>query len=169
MEQQSIPDLEQSVIEEKDYYESYLGDNAEYYMKRFERIDDGATVIFNVYAFFLGFFWLSYKKMYVEALIIFLVITAIEFIIPENSGVDRIFSILCSVTMGCFANYLYYKKVIRVVEKTREKYSDNDQTSQMDVLNILYNKGKPDWIIFIAIFVVLVSLIILGIILPNEY
>lgn len=167
MEQNTL-DLEQSIIEEKDYYEAYLGNNVEYYAVRFDKIDAGQTIVFNIYAFFFGFFWLTYKKLYIEGLIILVIITAIQYFLPENGGVDRFINILFAIGMGCFGNYLYYKKTIRVVEKTREKYKNNEQISQTDILNILHKKGKTDWIIFIIAFIALISLSILGIML-SEY
>ena len=64
----------------KEFYESYFQENADYYVNQTKKIDKSGKCSFSVPAFFLGFFWMAYRKMYTHILILIGMIFAESFI-----------------------------------------------------------------------------------------
>ena len=64
----------------KEFYESYFQENADYDVKETKKIDKSGKCSFSVPAFFLGFFWMAYRKMYTHILILIGMIFAESFI-----------------------------------------------------------------------------------------
>ncbi len=80
---------------------SFIGKNADYYLKKFRsfrvRGEDGFAVTWNWSAFWMGFIWMLYRKMYWWALLAFFIaLTPVAY--P-----------LMMLGWGMTGNYLYYR------------------------------------------------------------
>lgn len=134
---ENTPNLD-DIIEDSLYYQTFFGESSDYYEERYNRFETaGEKFIFNPYAFFLGFFWLSYRKMYIEIVIILLITLTIEslliFVLDiDNPSLDRAFNILWMVIIGGGANHLYFKKAKKTVIKAKEMYVNTGE--QLDYL-----------------------------------
>lgn len=139
-----------------DLYRAYFGKDADYYLERLEKFNNGNKFIFNGYAFFFGILWFAYRKMYVEAIAIFGGIIFIEILINiifniENSNIDRFSGILYGLITGFIANYLYISKAKRIVEKVK---NEND-LSHDEPISYLSKEGGTSWAaVFVAILMV---------------
>ena len=128
------------VIDEQELYNTFYGTSCDYYRKRQEELQSGKKISFSFYAFFLGFFWLGYRKMYKELLILFGSISIINIfsllIVPESSSLDRVLNMFISVTIGAYANYFYIKKAERTINEARLIYAEEG-----DQLEYIRSKG----------------------------
>lgn len=85
---------------EADCYPFFIGPNTDKYIKKFKSFSagkDNFQATWHWPAFFVPFFWLLYRKLYIHALVVFL-ISLIPFA-----------GILVSIAMGLSAYYIYYK------------------------------------------------------------
>lgn len=132
-------------IEERSLYSTFYGKSDGYYMKCLYKIKEGHRLVFNIYAFLFGIFWLAYRKMYTEVcitlffggiLIILFSIFALPFI---------------AINLGLIANYLYIKKSIRTIERVKEDYQSF--TDQIEILRKEGGTSINAVIILISIFI----------------
>jgi hypothetical protein len=93
-------------------FSSFIGKNAENYIRKFRKFNvdgvDKFALTWNWPAFFFGFWWLLYRKLYVWALISFLLL-----IIPY-------WFFLSSFVYGAIANYIYYKHVKKKITQKKK-------------------------------------------------
>ncbi len=167
-QQQEDTSLLDDIVDDNMFYRTYFGKSSDYYAERYEKISAGETVIFNSYAFFLGFFWLAYRKMYVELVGIMLVVaimdTLLLFVLEiDNPSLDRILNIIWAGIMGSFANYFYIRKAKRVVETAKNTY-----TNTSDQLDYLEKEGGVSYIgpVIVGVFSII---LIFGFIALSEY
>jgi len=156
-------------IGESIYYKTFFNKSANYYEERYNRfINGGEKFIFNPYAFFLGFFWLSYRKMYIEMIVLFLILIVIECTLflgfdIDSTSFENLLKILCALTIGGSANYFYFKRAKRTVDQAKEMYANMG-----DQLDYIERKGGTSYISPI-IFGVLLFILIIGLIALDEY
>lgn len=137
-------------IEQNDL-EKFVGKNSDYYLRKFEEIQiTGNKISWNWPAFFISGYWLLYRKMYIQALIMILgsmVLGCIPFI-------GWLVPIALPIGMGMYANALYFdhinKKMIEI-----NKFDSNIKDS------LIFKKGGTN----LALPLVLAGIGILGIIL----
>lgn len=163
----SLEDIDE-IIGEKLYYKTFFKKDADYYEERLEKIKAGQSVYFNPYAFFLGFLWLAYRKMYMEILVLIGAMAAIDctlyFIFSiDNPSLDRIINIIWAITIGCFANLFYMKKADRIIEKAKTTY--NNTSDQLDYIEKAGGVSSIAPVIVIIFFIV----IIFGIVIVSDY
>ncbi|MDR2951175.1 MAG: DUF2628 domain-containing protein [Prevotella sp.] len=132
----SIENIDE-IVDESLYYRTFFNKDPDYYIERYEKITAGQNVVFNGYAFFFGFLWLAYRKMYVEILALIAIMATIDCIFIfaleiDNSGLDRVINIIWAVTIGCFANLFYIMKAKRTIQKAKEAY--NNTGDQLDYI-----------------------------------
>ena len=156
------------IIEDSLYYKTFFGRSSDYYEERYDRFCTGESVTFNPYAFFLGVFWLSYRKMYIELIIWFLIVTVIESILffaidIDNPSLDRLFNLFWLGIIGCSANYFYFIKARRTVSKAKEMYANTGE--QLDYLE---REGGTSYIGPVIVGFIL-SAFFVGMIVLNEY
>jgi hypothetical protein len=143
------PSFEQ--VAEEDY-RTFIGKRADYYLEKFRKFRiagrDRFAVTWNWPAFFLGFIWMLYRKMYLWALVAFLIaLTPVAF--P-----------LTMIAWGISGNYLYYllagKKILEY--KSRK-------TASPTALSLARSGGVNRWVWFLGIFFFffLLFLMLLGI------
>lgn len=114
------------------YWAAYFGKQAPYYLHQLHRLQEGGWPLFHVPAFFLGFFWMAYRRMYLVALS-FILLVMLEGTVEEGifyligigdqaaqwSG--RLLSLLISLLVGSFANRVYLwdaRRQIRAAMRT---------------------------------------------------
>lgn len=123
--------------EEENDWRNYLGEQADYYIPIWKKIQAGHNIIFNAYAFFLGMFWMLHRKMYRVAIIVGIISTfqiIVEELLRTNWGmteneftpISLIISLIWWVVLGLYGNYFFYhdaqKKITAAKNSTIENY-----------------------------------------------
>ncbi len=164
-EQDSLFD---DIVEDTMYYRTFFGREADYYGERRLRMQAGATTVFNPFAFFLGFFWMAYRKMYVELLVLAAITIAIESLLSfaleiDNSGQERALNMLWAIAIGFCANIFYFKKATRTINQAKGMYVNTG-----DQLDYVEKQGGTSVISVVIVGIVLL-IIVLGSIFLEEY
>ena len=98
-------ELEQEVEATERDFVNFVGDNADKYLRKFKKFNvdgvDNFEWTWHWPAFFFGFWWPLYRKLYVWALIAFL-LSIISLIVPYWFFVN-------SIIYALIGNYIYYK------------------------------------------------------------
>ncbi|MEN6669551.1 DUF2628 domain-containing protein [Psychrobacter sp. B38] len=115
---------------------------------------------FNVAGFFLGIFWLCYRKMYIAAALIMLAITVIDLIMMYVLGMESYnvlgqstFVFVWIVMTGILGNYLYFDHSVRQIQKTTGVTSDPNLIREQ-----LAKKGGTSWVGAIGVSIVIITL-----------
>lgn len=132
-------------------YEAFIGPKAGFYLERFGKFNvDGVETFqatWNWPAFLFTFWWMLYRKMYLWALVVFIVLT-----VPYVG-------FAAWIACGISANYLYYRHVRgKIEEVTRANPSDFQAT-------LAKLGGTHEWVKIVAVIVtglVLLALILVG-------
>ncbi|MDV2685970.1 DUF2628 domain-containing protein [Alkalihalophilus lindianensis] len=151
----------------------YVGKKySSYYEKKWAKIDEkNNQTSWNFAAFFLSLFWLGYRKMYGNVLLIigiFLVIDLFIFLVadPGNEALmlrlNNSVGLGMAVTTGLFGNYMYRHHARKQIEKITSMDSNREQHEE-----ILRKKGGRSWLgVFYTILIVigygLVSTVLFG-------
>lgn len=124
-----IHEVDFSDDDTREELKTFVGDKFEYFFSKWIMFDNGKWVSFNLAAFFLGMIWFLYRKMYLEAVVIFgcLLLEGflMELIFEEGTTiyiiVDSITTIVYSLLICVSANYLYMKSAERKIAKLKDK------------------------------------------------
>jgi len=134
-----------------DYLPYFFGPQADYYTGVADDLDEG-KVRFNEGAFFLGMFWMAYRKMYANAAIAFVLIMAEsaleDWLIPELSktfAYALISNLIIASVVGFIGNRLYInfarQRVAALVSgASAGSFPDRDVVSQ------LQRQGGVSWV-----------------------
>ena len=152
----------------REIFEKYYQNSPSYYIKQLESYQESGKCSFSVAAFFLGLFWMAYRKMYRVVLIIIGIILA-ETIIEEMllnfnvispdayEVIDRLSMLVWGGVIGIISNKLYIKRSIKDVEEVlSNNYNDND------INDSITRKGGVNWIAPFILLFGLVSIVILA-------
>ena len=145
----------------KDIFANYFQENADYYLEQMEGFKERGRYSFSGSAFFLGIFWMAYRKMYLQIAIIFGLIYAETFIgeMLRNLNVisfdayeiiDKLSMLIWGIVIGSISNRLYISKSQKTVKKILD-----ENTNQEQIIELLSKKGGINWI---APFILLVGL-----------
>lgn len=122
LQQTSTPNKEQEWID-------FVGRNYDYYKFKWLKSDDPEKALtWNWTAFFLGFLWLGYRKMYKPILILLSLYLGLELIElltvfdPTVTVITTYFPLIIAVFLGMFGNALYYRHAKKKIEKIRTLY-----------------------------------------------
>jgi hypothetical protein len=125
--------------ETEEDYRAYLGPRADNYLLKFKQFtskeEDGFTLTWNWPAFFLGFWWMLYRKLYVWALV-----DLSLWLIPHLTLPARFF-------WGAVANYLYYRQAKRKIREFR-----NRSGTALPAVNLAEIGGINRWVWVLAVF-----------------
>jgi hypothetical protein len=125
---------------------AFTGNNSEYYVRNFAKFTmtgtDTFTPTWNWSAFGFTFIWMLYRKMYVQALVTFVV-----FCVP---GVN----IILHVAVGVFANYLYYKHAKDKILEARPHFSPQALYPALNEIG-----GVHSWAITVGIAVAVILVV----------
>ncbi len=133
---------------------TFIAKHADHYLYKFRNFSDRGTnsfaVTWNWPAFFLGFIWMLYRKMYLWALIAFFIaFTPVAF--P-----------LTMIGWGIVGNYLYY---LHARKKILEYKSRQSQISTALSLSELGGVNRWVWFVGFIFFLFLLTMGILGFLL----
>ncbi len=144
-------------------YKSFFQKRDDYYLEKLDKYYQGKKFTFNYATLIFGIFWFLYRKMYIEAIIIYSLISLeslfenlfLKRLIGEERTV--IFSlcvtVLFIITTGFSGNLLYLKKAMRIVSKAKKKYPDFENQN-----SYVAKKGGTS---FIVISIVIISLVLI--------
>ncbi|MGA3085973.1 MAG: DUF2628 domain-containing protein [Thermodesulfobacteriota bacterium] len=148
-----LPTLSSSFDDQitEEEFRAFIGKKADHYLSKFRSFFSGANygfaVTWNWPAFFLGFIWMLYRKMYLWALLAFF-ITFTPVALP-----------LTMIGWGIVGNYLYYlhgrKKIL--------EYKSRQGTTPIALsLSDLGGVNRWVWYIGFIFFLFLVCIVVLG-------
>ena len=134
-------------MERIDLFKAFYTQESKYYADKLDKYEQGAKYSFNFWAGFLGLIWFCYRKLYVQAIVLFLLtfvlatITGIVLwlIIPDKQLIasynNAILWTLSFVILGFLGNALYIKKSKKIVEdfisKNEIENIQNSMTSEL--------------------------------------
>lgn len=114
----------------------FIGEQANYYIPKWEKIQSGQIISFNIYAFLFGIFWMFYRKMYRTALIVGGLLV-FQFLIEDflrinmnitEEGFKPItwsFTLLINTLFALFSNWLFYLEGQRKIEQIKDSTIDD--------------------------------------------
>ncbi|RNI24538.1 DUF2628 domain-containing protein [Rufibacter latericius] len=117
-----LPDAPEPTAEDQeDFYRAYFGTEADYYLNKLAQYQAGTKFTFNIAAFFFGLFWMLYRKMYLQALILVLILFVESFLLGQavkyygfsqtNAGLlNNFFTVAWSTAIGFLGNWLYLRQ-----------------------------------------------------------
>jgi hypothetical protein len=153
-----------SSVSDTELFGTYFQTSQRFYLDKLERYRNGEKYVFNVYAFFFGIAWFIYRKMYLEALIIFLILIAeglLEGLLMQGSNynINKMFDIATSIIMGAItgyiANHLYFCKAEKVIEFAKHKEPDDES-----LLEYIDKKGGTTWWFLLIIPAIVTALFV---------
>lgn len=124
---QNIADFEEEAL-----WRMFIGAKADYYFRKwgFQQGTSTKQLSWNWAAFFLGFFWAGYRKMYRIILIFIGVFLAVDvltlvFNLDQNlvDLIDRGIGMGTAVTFGFYGNYFYYVHTKRKISQLKNSPS----------------------------------------------
>ncbi|MDR2710621.1 MAG: DUF2628 domain-containing protein [Burkholderiales bacterium] len=147
------------------FYKAAVGaHNQAYYLRRFSEFDAAgkAGASWHWPAFFISFYWLLYRKMWLYALIYF-VLTLLLFLLNvagafTNSGIREIALILCGalwILPPIYANALYYNRCKKNIVVA--KASSPDPQKQLAALSA---KGGVSQVALVVLLFFVISFIV---------
>ena len=128
---------------------------------------------FNLAGFFLGMFWLCYRKMYLLAALIMFAITVIDLILMHVLGMDIYnivgqspFMFIWIVITGMYGNYLYLNHSVKRIEEITSSTSDPNIIREE-----LTKKGGTSWVgaIGVSLLIIIASVVISYLFAPSWY
>lgn len=133
-----IDDLDRDLHRSTHDWQLFIGPNSDYYISHWNKLKEGSHLSFNLAACFFGAFWMLYRKMYVECILMFLVIFAQgyleDFLVKTfnlyhsqvlwSMGLD----VFVAIIIGLIGNGLYLKKAERTIRQI--KYSSIEPSNQ---------------------------------------
>ncbi|MEC4003619.1 DUF2628 domain-containing protein [Flavobacterium sp. SUN052] len=145
---------------EKLYFEIFFKKSIEYYIDKVEKFEKGKRISFNLPAFLFGIFWILYRKMYKQSLLIFGIIliftTAqqilflkLNYSIELNKLIQFSINITLCFFVGFFGNWIYIKHAKKKINEALTKF-DSDEilkkkyiaktsgTSILTVISVLF-------------------------------
>jgi hypothetical protein len=156
------------MVTEEKYLISYFGKSSSYYLEKYRAYYNGKKFSFNNSAFFVGLFWFLYRKLWIEALLIFIILFAIgiiEQIIYKSLNTNEVtqknilyFSFFCFASIyGFIGNYLYITKADKKIKKILTMTNDDDVRMKQ-----LKEKGGVSLVPFILLSIILILVLILN-------
>jgi len=120
----------------KEEAETYIGQNILFYLDKWKTHSESSLKGWNWAAFFFGIQWMTYRKMYIEALLYYLLTVVIGIIISLILGLfgirvdGNLLRSILQLFVGIFGNAIYRKKALRVLRKSGYL----DETGRLSVL-----------------------------------
>ena len=133
------------------------------YMDCLNQVNAGRKMMFNVFAFLFGIYWMAYRKMYIEIIVLMFTLGIIDQILLLALGETLItfyglVGIAQMVILSLTANYFYIQKAKRTMEKATSMYAEED-----DIENYLRRKGGVNgWAPLILLILTLLVSVFFG-------
>ncbi len=125
----------------------FIGRNTDYYIPKFRRFyNEGFSVTWNWSAFFFEFVWMAYRKMYLWALAVWILILLF----------GNLPFLLGMILFGTTGNYIYYRYAKRKILhlKTSQMLSNSHEI----LVTLKKEGGVNQWAIYAMIGIVWVSI-----------
>jgi hypothetical protein len=123
----------------------FIAIKQQYYMEKFDYLEQKQKLSWNWAAFFFGLYWLLYRKMYKFFLLFFLINIIMIVCVPDEYTISYI---AMPIAMGWLGNFLY---MFHVKEKLKAASELNDLWAKDDYIR---KKGGVGWlgtVVFLAI------------------
>lgn len=134
------------LISEEDYI-AFIGQNAERYIQKFRSFRvggiDNFTFTWHWPAFFLGFWWMLYRKLYLWAFVSF-VVALIPYV-----------GFLGMILWGLTGNYIYYRHVTDKIKALRQIQPHADLKMTLSQIG-----GVNRWVVTIAVLLLVLFFMI---------
>ena len=102
----------------------FIQRNQKFYEDKFKKMNDtGKSASWNWAAFFLGIYWMIYRKMYFKAGAFFI----LSLVASSTPYIGGILNFAVLVGIGIYANALYMDHVDGNIEKVKTLFSDNKE------------------------------------------
>lgn len=152
----STPDDLESTLEitEKDFID-FIGPNADKYMETFRKFNirgvDQFSVTWHWPAFFVSFFWMLYRKLYLWALLVFLI------------SYIPIAGFIMMIVYGLTGNYLYFRHAKKKIMEMKIRQSASDLSESLRDIG-----GVNQWVktVAIVLFILAIMGILAAILIP---
>lgn len=115
-------------------YDAFFQKETAYYHAKLERFNNGDKYMFNLAAFVFGITWMLYRKMYIEAAVLFGIIffegLVEQLLFGSNSEyqfISLIINLVTAFAFGTLANFFYLQKAKRAVEHTKVQFSNQEE------------------------------------------
>lgn len=139
-------------------FAAFIGKNADRYLLKFKKFNIGGIDSFSLTwhwpAFFAGFFWMLYRKMYLWALVVF----AIEIFIPYVG-------FLTVIVLGVCGNYIYYAHAKKKILELRSIHPTEDISA---ALSRIGGVNKWVWVVAIIFWSMIIGAIIAFVLSPVQ-
>lgn len=145
-----------NMISSDDLMEDFIGKNYEKISKR----------KYNFAAFFFNIFYLMYRKMYLEGIVLFILMIGLQLLLIAIPFVPALIDLIINLLLLFMFNKIYVKKAKKKIEKIINK---NKNKSISDLRNICKKAGGTNLILTIILSIVLILLtsVILVFVLPT--
>jgi len=117
-------------------WETFIGpQNTRYYLDRFERFESGGSKLsWNWPAFFISSWWVLYRKMWLWAALLWLVLPfaasmlsgALTYVIDPTVALIAyygVYAIVAFILFPLFANWLYYQRAVSKIARATGSHS----------------------------------------------
>ena len=152
---------QENSLSEEDFTH-FIGKNADKYLLKFRKFNidgvDKFSVTWHWPAFFFGFLWMLYRKLYLWALVAF----AIGIISLQLSDLGLLITIVWGVT----GNYIYYKHAKKKIHKLKTDQPSFDLSLMATSLRKI--GGVNRWAAYIPVIIVIAGIWV-AIIIPNYH
>lgn len=102
----------------------FIQRNQKFYEEKFKKMNDtGKSASWNWAAFFLGIYWMIYRKMYFKAGAFFI----LSLVASSTPYIGGILNFAVLVGIGIYANALYMDHIDGNIEKVKTLFSDNKE------------------------------------------
>ena len=102
----------------------FIQRNQKFYEEKFKKMNDtGKKASWNWAAFFLGVYWMIYRKMYFKAGAFFI----LSLVASSTPYIGGILNFAVLVGIGIYANALYMDHIDQNIEKVKLLFSDNKE------------------------------------------
>lgn len=133
-----------------DLFQAYFGTKTEYYNGVLEKIKANKIIVFGVFPFLLSIFWMLYRKMYLYAFVLTIIISIVsefaESIYISNSNninlttITIVQNLSIAIIFGLFGNWLYISDAQRKINKLKTKYNN-----EHDLIEKVKQEGGTNW------------------------
>lgn len=111
-------------MERVDEVNLFIQRNQEFYEEKFKKMNKtGKSESWNWAAFFLGIYWMVYRKMYFKAGAFFI----LSLVASSTPYIGGILNFAVLVGIGIYANALYMDHIDGNIEKVKTLFSDNKE------------------------------------------
>jgi len=135
--------------------EAYVGEKYDKFAELFDRFEDSEDFRFSFIwpPLVFGWLWLLYRKMYREAIMIFVFSTLIKKILPlffmlNDWLIELLMVLVVNVPIAMSGGWLYYQKTEQQIEKGMHLFGD-DPPQLIGWLK--WNGGVSNWVIPLSI------------------